>query len=460
MDSAAKSFYKEGMMIFFHTIVSTVPLAFFMTPLIAGSLGTLSTALLYIAGSAVSLLYQYFRIRDIASKRMPDSPPPYSELPENIPASFTEVVEEAEESSVTKSLKGFLKLFKYFNSIAAPLFYCFIALAYFQQFLALFSLSRYIFHLGISVISAGFGLLIILNLRYSYSQNIVYLASTILMAMGVIWIYLQKIFYTLPTSELTLPNDALSISPPTAVLACVYMFSSVRIPRSFLEGSSANSTFYKIFSIFAGYLISAFYVVEVHSYNIQSVAQFFLSAADHIIKRTEYFTENGELLFSTGAYIVPLTLGFLSLCPVLLLLNENLKKAKALNNTENNTEAETNSEAEIKLVNQFTRFYSKLLIFVALLSPLLMVFGTIRDILFVSLITSRFFESFISYPLSVIASFNRRYSKSFKIIPTLLLTASSAFYAYALVLKNTSYADINSTNSTMLFNDTTTLAST
>ncbi|KAI5150362.1 hypothetical protein ENBRE01_1455, partial [Enteropsectra breve] len=268
MDSVAKSFYKEGMMVCFHIIVSTVPLAFFMTPLIAGSLGTLSTALVYIAGFSVSIFYLYFRMRHIASKRMSDSPPAYAELPENIPANFTEVVEEPEESALEKNFKYYLKTMKYFNAVAVPLFYCYLALAYFMQFFALISLSAKLYHLRISIISAGFSLFLLLNYRYSNAKKIVYLASMILMAMGVIWIYLHKVFYTLPTSKLTFPSDVFSISPPTAVLACVFMLSSVRIPRSFLQGSSANSTFFKTVSVFAGYLTSAFYIVTVHSYNI------------------------------------------------------------------------------------------------------------------------------------------------------------------------------------------------
>ncbi|KAI5151772.1 hypothetical protein ENBRE01_2373, partial [Enteropsectra breve] len=343
-------------------------------------------------------------------------------------------------------------LLKYFNALAIPIFFCYIASVYFQQFVALFPLSTVISNLIMIMIAAIFGLLLMLNRRYSDIEKFFYFNVMLVTLFGVIWINLLKSFYGVPKSEETLPDNAFSLSPPAVVLACVFMFSSVNIPEYYLVTNSFRHRIKKIILLLSGYFTSYFYITELHLCSIYSAKQFFISAASFILHPSQYFTEAGEPLYSIEYFVVPLMLGLFSLCPVMMMFNENHKKIKEAPDIENNTESENNKK---NVLIKYYSLYFHVIAFILLCPPLLLIFGPLRNILLTLLIFAKFIESFILYPLKIIVPYNELYPKSFKRIAMILLAVSCAVFSYSVRVYILSNADLNLSDSTPFLNEAT-----
>ncbi|KAI5150361.1 hypothetical protein ENBRE01_2374 [Enteropsectra breve] len=448
MESNRTGPFEAGKMVFFHTLTSVAPLAFFLTPLVAESLGSVSAGLLCFAGCGVSAFYQYFRIRHIAIDNDTSLPQPYSALPGQ-----NEVIKE---NLGKRFLKAAREYFKYFNSIAVPLFYCYIGCVYLQQFLALLPLTKFVFTMSTTIIAAICGTLLFFCRRYPNINKYFYVIVTVLMALGFIFINLVNLFYYFPEIHETFPNDALYLSPSAAVFACVFMFSSVKIPRSFLGTSSFMPQIYKVVSVVAGYAVGLVYIASVQDISIILLRQFFVSAANHILDPSMYFANDGGSLFSTGVHFGPLTLGLIALCPVIMMLNENIKKVKATNEPNSANNAETVNANQ----NKFTKHYSIFLIVIALLCPFLVGFSTLTSIFFKLLIATRFIESFVLYPLSVIVSSNTNYSQSFKRIPMVLMASSWTIFLYSVYEYIMNFTGFSFIDNSVIMNNTTTVATT
>ncbi|KAI5150359.1 hypothetical protein ENBRE01_1452 [Enteropsectra breve] len=192
------------------------------------------------------------------------------------------------------------------------------------------------------------------------------------------------------------------------------------------------------------------YIAGLQMYSVQSIKQFFVSSANFIIDRSKFFTDKGELLFSTGTLLGPLTMGLLSLCPVIMMLNENLNKCKALE--------DKNSESKNTKTPKFTRYYSYFLMLIALLCPLLTSVEDLRNFFFRFVIITRFAESFILYPLSVFISSLARQVKVLRSVSMLIIAAASLILAYSAYESVLYCFGIAPTVDSLLSNDTTTFA--
>ncbi|KAI5152053.1 hypothetical protein ENBRE01_2532 [Enteropsectra breve] len=434
MEPAVENFYQSGKMVFFHTLTAVAPLAFFLIPVVEESLGKYAASLWCLTGCVFSAVYGCCQIGLVAAKK---------EL------NTLEQTEETEHTCSTITINILSSLLKYFNFLVIFIFYCYIASVYFYQFAALFPLSNAVFQLVTTIVGAAFGLLLYLNRRYSGIQMIYYFSVMLLMILGTIWIKLLRNFYVFEESEGNYSNNAFSLSPSYAAMACVFMFCSVRIPNSYLYARDLMPRVWKFISMLLGILTALFFISELRLYSTYSAGQFFISAANYIIDRSQYFTEKGEFLFSTGSFIGPFTLGLFSLYPVLMMINEAFKRIDAMESEIllNNTEPEMHKY--IKFSKRSIAFF--IVIVFLILCPILVSFSIIRNFFLQLLIVTSLAESCIFYPWNATLSFVEDSSRPLFIILLLLTVSGTLIFMTACTF---------SMNKLFLLNDTTTIATT
>ncbi|KAI5151777.1 hypothetical protein ENBRE01_2378, partial [Enteropsectra breve] len=370
MNPATKELFSKSSMALLYGLTSIGPLVYLLFPSLAGSLGTHKACPITLLAIALTSFQLYLRTV-------------YISLENKLNLRSNNDDNSSKGLLVIQTLKSALNIF---NSLALPLFFCYVAFLFFQHSLAISLLPSAGIKFALIALCCGFVALLLANYRFLKIRPLYYIFSLFSMLLAFICGVVSLILSS--GNKNIVLKDTLNIIPPFNILGCLFMVAAVKVPRAFLNTASCRWDILKKNNMFLGVFAGFFYGYVLMVCNSKAVEQIFTTAKNIL------FSADYKSKFMPASFAVALALGFISLCPVVLMFNEHLKKMNIFRKVnldesiameenrdlQGDSTSEASSNGNKRTLRYFSSFYMCYLLACIFICPVLLYYDTFRNV--------------------------------------------------------------------------------